>query len=217
MAGGGRAGHGHPVAVGGNDVQVFPLQIEEDPAEHRQLGVGPDGEAYGVQRGRELRGGHGQPGGADGGGHGALLGSESGAYRGERAARIGELAFEPPQVPVQQPGHQAGVPAGPGRQDQPDVRERHPRLPEPGQQPGLVELFGRVPAVSGRRIHPGGRQDARPVVEAQRAHAQPAVAAHLANAVHLALHTRDSGTSTRSRVKAGSHVGRWRFCRASQA
>ncbi|MGC0408196.1 hypothetical protein RKD31_001439 [Streptomyces sp. SAI-163] len=65
---------GHPVPVGGHDVERVALDVEQDPAEHRQLRVLAGGEPDRVERGRQGGGGKGYADGAGTrrGGHGIL-------------------------------------------------------------------------------------------------------------------------------------------------
>ncbi|CAM5610627.1 hypothetical protein SGRIM128S_06620 [Streptomyces griseomycini] len=136
-------------------------------------------------------------------GEGGLLPLGASAECGELAAGIGQPLLETAQVRLEELPYEVGVRAGPAGQHQPDVRQRHAGAAQPGQQPGLLELLGGVPAVAADRIHPGGDQDTGTVVEPQGAHAQPAVPGRLTDAAHLVLHPPHPGASTRSRVKSG--------------
>lgn len=73
-----------------------------------------------------------------------------------------------------------GLDLGPKRADLPgcraclqradvlDAGQGHPQAPEPGDQPGLVQLFRGVETVAGHRVDASGGQQSELVVETQR-------------------------------------------------
>ena len=190
-----------PVAVGGDEPERAAVPLEQHAAEHGSLRVVADREAHGVEGGAEPGGGHGQPNGAGLGqadGHRILRTVEGGADRGELPAGVGETAFQPAQVRVDQP---AGVRRRRGRVDQPaDLGQRHADPTQPGDQPSGPDLVAPVAAVAGPRVDRGGPEHTGAVVEPQRADRQPARAGQLADAEQVVLHPGDSGASTCSTV-----------------
>ena len=186
-------GHGEPVPVGGDQPDTVRLDLQQHAGQHRQVGVGADGEAYGVHGGGEAGAGQHEAGGHDG-----LLRVDQATDPGEFATRVGQAVLQAAQVRVQQPVH-LGRPV-PVPQCLGDAGQRHPDPAQPCHQPCRVHLLPGVPAVAGHRVHPGRGQHPGTVVEPQRADRQPAGPGQLADAAKLALHGRHPVTSSGSRV-----------------
>lgn len=152
-------GDGEASPVAGDQPQRSVGAVEQDAGQRGPRGIRADGVPDGGERPREVRRRH-----LDAGGR--RVGQECTGL-GQLFPRGGEPRLQVLAVSVQD-GQRAGRPVTVG-EDLGYLGERHVDPSQVRGQAGLVHLCGRVPAVAGDRVGPGGSEHTGGVVEPQRA------------------------------------------------
>lgn len=101
--------------------------------------------------------------------HGGVLPFQLTDEEGDQVTPCGEVGLGPHPEGADLLGRGPRV----QRAHVPDADQWHPQPPQPGDEPGLLQLVRRVEAVAGDRVDAGGRQETQLVVETQRLRRQP--------------------------------------------